>query len=382
MTPDDEPRSVFVLVRELSRENISDCTIYRWIRTGIGPGIKLATLATGLPFMAEPRAVQEFLRLRDEHEQRKRPPSLPQVSGPIGLGTPLLELVSHYREKRLIRSHPAVLRRYVRSVVALQGIIGRPATVADLTEDNLQEVEFKTRAKKVSEATVKEYRRHLQQLWNFAFRRGAISSAPDLPPLRIPDRTPFAWSREQLTTLFRAVDSSPYQITFSDGLKVPFRVWLRALLLVMWDTAERVGACLKLRWKHLDQSSGWIHIPAELRKWQTADMAFRLHPETMRALKSLRAQINREPESLIFPWPMTEGYLWFNYRKILRAAGLPVGRKQMFHAIRRTVASHLELVGVDASRVLGHSDPQTTAHYISPAIVEPPPPATVLPRPN
>jgi integrase len=326
-------------------------------------------------------AVEEQILPGGPEPARKQLPRLPELVASIHPEMPLLQLVAEYRERKLIRAHPKVLCRYLRSVVALEEFLKRPALVADLAEDNLLGVEQNKRASNASEATVKEYRRHLQQLWNFAFRRGILPTGPDLAPLRTPRRTPFAWNRDQLGKLFAAVDLSAYEFRGKTTRRIPFRVWLRGLLLVMWDTAERLGACLKLEWRHLDRSSGWIHIPAEVRKWQSGDLSFQLHPDTLATLENLRSVVDHAPTDRLFPWAMSAEYLWKKYREILEAAGLPAGRKQMFHAMRRSVASHLEGAGVDSGRVLGHADRETTRAYISPAIVEPPPPSAVLPRP-
>lgn len=302
-------------------------------------------------------------------------------SGSVSADSALAELVTLYREKRLMRAHPAVLRKYLRSTAALEQLLGRPPIVSDLTEENLQDLAAAKQASGATASTVREYRRHLEQLWNFAFSRGTLPTAADLPRLPKVRRTPFAWTESQINDLFRAVDASGFAFELPEtGRKIEFRIWLRALLLVMWDTAERLGAVRRLTWKNLDQTTGWVQIPAEFRKWRSADLAFQLHPQTLAALTELRTGVDSGPEALMFPWPYTPEVLWTWYKKVLRSANLPAGRKQMFHAIRRTVASHLDRAGVDSSRVLGHLDRTTTRDYISPAISSPAAPATVLPR--
>lgn len=314
-----------------------------------------------------------------------KPTALNEIreSGSVAEDSALRDLVGLYRERRLMRAHPAVVRKYLRSVAALETLTGRPPLVSDLTEDNLQELTAAKQAQGVSASTVREYRRHLEQLWNFAFARGVLPTAADVPRLPKVRRTPFAWNENQVHALFRAVNASRFVFTLPDtGETVEFRIWLRALLLVMWDTAERLGALRNLKWKNLDQTTGWIQIPAELRKWKSADLAFRLHPETLTALEELRPSANRSAEAVVFPWPYNPKYLWVLYREVLKSANLPSGRQQMFHAIRRTVASHLDRAGVDASRVLGHLDRATTGAYISPTISSPPTPSAMLPRPR
>ena len=75
--------------------------------------------------------------------------------------------------------------------------------------------------------------------------------------------------------------------------------------------------------------------------------------------------------SLIFPWPYCPSMLWLRYKKIIRRAGLPTGRKRAFHCMRKSAASHFEAAGGNATELLGHSDRRVTLSYLSPTIVKP-----------
>lgn len=304
---------------------------------------------------------------------------LPKVLEPA---TPLLDLAAVYCRRKLIGANPATGIKFFRACRYLEELLGRSATVADLTEDHIAAVaEFKIQAGG-SVATGKEYRAKLQALGQFAFRRGALKVAPDAPPLREPRRVPFAWSVDQLRLLFAAVEQSERVLVVSRA-KIPFRIWLGSLLMCMWDSGERLGALMKVQWKHLDRHTGRLVVPAEVRKFRTEDKSFQLHSQTLAAIDLLwQASQPQTLEAVVFPWPHTISTLFRWYRGILKTAGLPHDRKQMFHAVRRTVASYYTAAGGDATRLLGHSSPSVTQVYLSPAIVQTPQPSAILFRPN
>ncbi len=104
-----------------------------------------------------------------------------------------------------------------------------------------------------------------------------------------------------------------------------------------------------------------------------------LSPETIEAIEATYPP-KRE---LIFDWPHCGKHLRTKWLQIVRAAGLPGGRRQGLHKLRRTSASHLEAVAPGtAGRHLGHLTPGLAErHYIDPRIAKPANAAALLPRP-
>lgn len=143
--------------------------------------------------------------------------------------------------------------------------------------------------------------------------------------------------------------------------------WWRALLLVCWDTGERIGAVWSVTWPDVDLTSGWVRVPAESRKGGRCDRLYRLAPDTVAALRPLRAN----GTGAVFATHFGRQALWIRLRRILRRAGLPSDRRSMFHRIRRSVASYVAAAGGNAQDVLGHSSPAVTRCYLDPRIVEP-----------
>lgn len=303
-----------------------------------------------------------------------------EVPTTLQTSTPLVGLFEVYRRKKLAGTNPHTARRFRIAIQQLETWLQRPATIDDLNEDNVCGVSWWVVDNGRSIATGLAHRKKLVALWNFAFRRGVLREAPDLPKMKTPRRSPFAWNAEQLATLFRSVQNETWCLKSG----VPFRVWLSAFLLVCWDSGERLGALLKIRWQDIDLTSGWLVVPAEFRKWKSEDKSFQLHTLTVQAVRALRSlSHDLKGETPVFHWPHDMGTLFLRYKKVLKQAGLPDGRKQMFHCIRKTVASFYRLAGGDAQRLLGHSTPELTeSSYISPEIVKTPQPATLLFRPD
>jgi len=116
-------------------------------------------------------------------------------------------------------------------------------------------------------------------------------------------------------------------------------------------------------------SDGWLVIPAEVRKGQAEDRTYRLSAESTGWLETIR----RPKRDLIWPWPFAESYLWIAYKRLRKRAGLPSDRRSSFHRMRRSVASHFEAAGGNATELLGHSDRRLTQRsYLDPRFCKAP----------
>jgi integrase len=91
--------------------------------------------------------------------------------------------------------------------------------------------------------------------------------------------------------------------------------------------------------------------------------------------------VARGPEDTAIPWDRHPTYVYNRLKIILKRAGLPHGRKDKFHKVRKTTASYYEAAGGSAQRLLDHSSPAVTRRYLDPRIVSPGVPApSVLPK--
>lgn len=223
-----------------------------------------------------------------------------------------------------------------------------------------------------SPRTVNNTRHMLIALWRHAFRQKLTKHHPpdsiDLPKLKVVKQIPEAWSLQELNRILHACDNSR-ALPYWDHLH-----W-RSLILCLYDCGIRLDSMLSV--KVVDIQNGFLTS----RKSKTnQETSHKLHPDTL-------AVIDRLPEhesGLLFPWPFKRRQIWREYRKILKAAGLPTGRRDQFHKLRRTSATHLAAVaGIDAAEQhLGHSTHGLArSTYIDPRFMPSVKAADVMPRP-
>lgn len=261
--------------------------------------------------------------------------------------------------------------QYLFAVRDLSESLLRPAVVGDLNESAVAGMRELLLKRSLAIRTINERIGRLLTLWSWLHVRNYLPAGPTVSRLREPQRVPSAWTLVQMQRLLAALSAAKGKV---DG--IPEGMWWRSLILTMWSTGERISALLSARWCDFDTESGWLMIPAEFRKGQSADGAYRLSEDAKASVLAIKSP----PRDKIWPWPFVRSYLWIRYRSLLRKAGLPTGRYSGFHRIRRTVASYYDLAGGDASRLLGHRDRRTTAAYLDPRISPTPQASEKLPR--
>lgn len=263
--------------------------------------------------------------------------------------------------------------QYRISLGDLQFALDHQPVVGDLCDDSVAMMMRTLLDRGLAIPTINGRRDCIHSLWTWLAKRGHVSTWPTTPALDEPQRTPQAWSAKQLRQLFNAASLEPGR-----RKGVPRWLYWHVLLSLCWDSSERIGAILKCRWEHFDFDTRWLRVPAEIRKGKKKDMAYRLAPETVGLLQMMRKY---SPVFLV-PQIFCEQYIWKAYERILKTAGLPVGRNSKFHRMRRSVASHFEAAGGDAQKLMGHSTRSLTDGYIDPSISSPPQASDVLFRPG
>lgn len=266
-----------------------------------------------------------------------------------------------YAPFRLIGASKSCKRQFLRAIRCLADVVGRDPTTEDLSDDNLARVMDRLICSGRSPGTANCVMGKLRALWEFAARRGLTPRFPTIRKLPAYRRVPVAWTREQLHTLFVALKSTTGRI---GGFRA--REWWIGLHCVLWDSGLRIGATLRLPWTAVDFSTGTLLVPAEVQK-QKADQRFRLHADTLAMLSLLR-----RPSGVVFPWDRGYTTIWYHYEKILKRAGLPHGRRDKFHRMRRSVASWFEACGGNATELLGHSTRRVTEAYLDETIIQRP----------
>lgn len=267
----------------------------------------------------------------------------------------------HFQPLFLRGRSPRTVTLYESSIRTFSRYLGRSATVSDFNDDTVNRFLAWYGGNGRSPYTVNKERFNLLAMWRFAARKGFVEGWPDVKPETEPERVPVAWTEGEIRRLMAAIDQCCGWLA-----GIPSAAWWKALHLVAWDSAERISAMMGLQWSMIDLQGGWLHVPAELRKGKRKDRLFKLSDATVAALYAIRFP----PRDDVFPWPYCRTYLWTKYEPILKAAGLPVNRRSKFHRMRKSVASHYEAAGGDATKLLGHSARKVTLGYLDPRIVK------------
>ena len=251
----------------------------------------------------------------------------------------------------------------------LDTFLGRPARVADLTDQNVGGMMAWLVDTGRGVRTTNNRRDYLLAFWRWCAKHGHLSRWPDVDSLPEPKRTPRAWTAEQLTSLLTTCANQTGRIA---GIEAA--TWWTAIHNVWWDTGERTGATLQVKLADYNPESGELFIPAEVRK--TNDD--RIYELTDAARAGL-AKMLKPDRDLLFPLPGCLGTFYNHYTRLLKDAGLPSTRRDKPQKMRRSFASHLEAAGGNATEALGHSARSVTVRsYIDPTIVKRPPPNRLL----
>lgn len=275
-----------------------------------------------------------------------------------------------YRPLRLRGRSANTSRLYGCTIRAFSKWLGYVATLDDLTDLTLSRY-LEQRAAVRSPYTAEKERTQLLALWRFAADRSLIKDRPCVPPAPLPERIPTAWSVEQLQSLMKAAAATRGKVGV---IKAGF--WYAALISVLWETAERIGAILSCVPE--DFSPPYLTVRAEYRKGGKRDRVYQLSDATCGKLRAAAGSAR------LLEWPQHPTYLWERYRDVVARAGLGHGRKCGFHQLRRSAASHYAALGGDATKLLDHSSPRITQRwYLDRRMTDrEPPPCSVLPSIN
>jgi integrase len=277
----------------------------------------------------------------------------------------------HYFPRRLSIRTQKTKDQYRYAVNDFERVLGRPPNRHDLTDDNLTIMVGSMLARGLEPITVNERVGRLKTLQTWLAKRGLVSTFPTLERLEVPDPSPLAWQWDEMRRLFLSCRQEPGHIA-----GIPAGDWWTGLHCVLWDTGLRIGAAMRLEWRDVDWTTGTLIVPAESQK-QKSDQRFRLHADTLAVLSLIR-----RPKGRLFPWDRSYSTLWHHYGRLLARAGLPCGRRDKFHRMRRSVASWFEACGGDATALLGHSSRQVTEAYLDETITGRPQASERLFRPE
>lgn len=274
----------------------------------------------------------------------------------------LRELSSRYKLRNLISASESSIKAWDIAFRMYDRFLGRDALISDLTDDTMSGFIHWRKSRGVAAATVNRDLVSLLACWRWGHRIGVVPCWPQVQLLKVPNRTPLAWTQDEFTQLLTAARSVPGHVGAIRACD-----WWPALLLTLFDTAERISAVLSLEWSNTQLDSGWVRFPAETRKGQRDDSLVKLHPQTCDALRVLKQPKHQR----VFHWPFCKERIWAHYGRLLDRAGLPNDRTRKFHCVRKTTASYVEAAGGNATKALRHVHRKTTESYLDPRIVTP-----------
>lgn len=288
-----------------------------------------------------------------------------------------------YRPLKLRGKSANTSRLYEATFASMQRLLGREPTLDDVTSDlavsayleKLASTRSARTGRMLSAYTVEKQRTQICAIARLAFDRGLVQvGTPRLSigPETLPERTPEAWTTEEMARIYDAATRHPGRFG-----KILVRSVMPALISLIYDTGERITACLETM--RDDYHRPHVLVRAEARKGRRKDKLFQLSPETCEMLEALCVP----SLPYLIPIPRTSrSRVWPILGEIIEAAGLPGGRGSKFHKIRRTVASFYVAAGHDATALLGHSSKRITDRwYADPRITGgPTAPCSVIPR--
>lgn len=275
-----------------------------------------------------------------------------------------------YRPLKLRGRSDNTARLYANTLKQYAKYLGRPATIEDDLNDLAVSRYLSHRARERSVYTAEKERTQILALWRCAADRRLTDMRPCVPPTPIPFRVPTAWSIEQLKALLATAKVMKGKVG-----DVPAHVFWTALIQVLWQSAERIGAIMSVMKD--DYTRPIIIVRAEYRKGGKRDKLYTFTDPVCDLLDVLKKSSNG-PQ--LFAWPRGYEYLWNRFGKIVKAAGLEGGRRSKFHQLRRSAATHFAARGGDPTALLDHSSPRITKAYLDPRFIDTgPKPCEVLP---
>lgn len=284
----------------------------------------------------------------------------------------LKDLLARYATRHALK--PRTVGLFRNSIDRFEAFLGRPATLDDF--DDLRLAEFAEWRKADRHwlgrlprpATVKKDLAQLSALWQHAAKKrllksdGTLIEHPDLPRglVKVSLRPPRGYRLEELDAMLKAARGRK-------GTVGPVPAWWlwETLLTCAWQTGERIGGLLGLRWRDVDLDAHRVTFDGATRKGGVKTITRSITPE----LCSMLSKYRRAGEELVWPWAehRRPGSLWSSLDCLCKAAGI---ESRGFHAIRKTSGSYVAAGGGDATEYLSHSDTKTTRdHYLIADIV-------------
>lgn len=280
----------------------------------------------------------------------------------------LVDRIAHLKNlsDRSVTMYQSTLDRF-------RDFLGHEATVEDLDDLVVSKflrwrsvtVHYAPRGR-ISPASLAKDSAHIRTIWNWCakkrFKRadGELIEFPDYARPRVPKPVPKAYRAEELAKLVAVAKRRKGYIRGK-----PAAWYWPTKILAMFQTGERIGAIMELRWSEVDLERCTLTFLAATRKGHRETITRPITPELARMLATQKGA----PDERVWPWLDDREMLscYASLRVLCRCAGVEY---KPFHAIRKSTASYLKRAGVSAKKQLGHSSEEMAEmHYYDSTIV-------------
>ena len=258
------------------------------------------------------------------------------------------------------------VQMYESTLDRFRDFLGHEPTVDDL--DDLTAAKFlrwrqthqHSTFKLISPASLAKDSAHLRSMWTWLAKKrwkrsdGELIEFPDYARPRVPKPVPKAYRAEELAKLVKASRHRKGSIAGK-----PAAWYWTTKLQAMFQTGERIGAILQLRWSEVDLERHTLTFLAATRKGHRETITRPISP----ALSNLLADQKGPPDSRVWGWLDDREMLscYSSLKVLCRCAGVPY---KPFHSIRKSTASYLKRAGISAKKQLGHSSEEMAeTHY-------------------
>ena len=261
---------------------------------------------------------------------------------------------------------PRSVAMYESTLDRFSDFLGHEPTVDDL--DDLTAAKFlrwrsstvhDQRRGIISPASLAKDSAHLRSLWTWLAKKrwkrsdGELIEFPDFARPRVPRPVPKAYKADELAKLVAAARHRKGLIAGK-----PAAWYWTTKLQAMFQTGERIGAVMQLRWSEVDLERHTLTFLAATRKGHRETITRAISP----GLSKMLAAQQGPPEARVWPWLDDREMLscYASLRVLCRCAGVPY---KPFHAIRKSTASYLKKAGVSAKKQLGHSSEEMAENH-------------------
>jgi integrase len=214
--------------------------------------------------------------------------------------------------------------------------------------------------KTISANTISKDKATICCIWSFAAKKRLVEQFPSLPRTKTVHHSPKAATVDSLQAMMAAASTGRRKFYGT----TPVAWFWRTLIRVAFETGERRGALIDLRWSEVDLEGCQITFLAETRKGRSRDIVRAISPSLAAELLKQRGA----PGDLVWHYPGKSKTLYAAWDRMRKRAGVHV---RGLHSVRKASASYLAAAGGDATQHLGHSNPRVTQAYLDPSIVKP-----------